>query len=58
MVDEIIEIIKKKFKNKCGIVYCLSRKDCDDTAARLMTVMTNEIVRIFLPVITIVLKAF
>ncbi|XP_022673087.1 Bloom syndrome protein homolog isoform X1 [Varroa destructor] len=37
VVDEIIEIIKKKFKNKCGIVYCLSRKDCDDTAARLMT---------------------
>ncbi|XP_032687274.1 Bloom syndrome protein homolog isoform X2 [Odontomachus brunneus] len=33
--DEIVAMIMTKFKNVCGIVYCLSRKDCDDYAAHL-----------------------
>lgn len=28
-------MIMTKFKNACGIVYCLSRKDCDDYAAHM-----------------------
>lgn len=30
--DEIIQKIQIAFKNDCGIVYCLSRKDCDSIA--------------------------
>lgn len=33
--DEVVAMIMTKFKNVCGIVYCLSRKDCDDYAAHL-----------------------
>ncbi|XP_035730274.1 Bloom syndrome protein homolog isoform X1 [Vespa mandarinia] len=33
--DEVIAMIKTKFKNQCGIVYCLSRKDCDDYALQM-----------------------
>ncbi|XP_071636084.1 uncharacterized protein Blm [Temnothorax longispinosus] len=33
--DEVVAMIMTKFKNTCGIVYCLSRKDCDDYAAHL-----------------------
>ncbi|KAG7204709.1 hypothetical protein KM043_005123 [Ampulex compressa] len=33
--DEVIGMIKTKYKNVCGIVYCLSRKDCDDYAAQM-----------------------
>lgn len=33
--DEIVAMIMTKFKNACGIVYCLSRKDCDDYAAQM-----------------------
>ncbi|KAL0125423.1 hypothetical protein PUN28_004506 [Cardiocondyla obscurior] len=33
--DEVVAMIKTKFKNACGIVYCLSRKDCDDFAAHM-----------------------
>lgn len=33
--DETIAMIKTKWKNECGIVYCLSRKECDDYAAQL-----------------------
>lgn len=31
-VVEIIAMIKGKYKNSCGIVYCFSRKECDDFA--------------------------
>lgn len=31
-------IILKKYTGKCGIVYCLSRKDCDTTASKLLQV--------------------
>lgn len=30
--DEIIDMVKRNFRNDCGIVYCLSRKDCDSFA--------------------------
>ena len=30
--DDMINIIQLQFKNKTGIVYCLSKKDCDETA--------------------------
>ncbi|XP_012061764.1 PREDICTED: Bloom syndrome protein homolog [Atta cephalotes] len=33
--DEIVATIMTKFKNTCGIVYCLSRKDCEDYAAHM-----------------------
>ncbi|CAL7945068.1 unnamed protein product [Xylocopa violacea] len=33
--DEVIAMIKAKYKNDCGIVYCLSRKDCDDYAMHM-----------------------
>ncbi|KAK2579825.1 hypothetical protein KPH14_007511 [Odynerus spinipes] len=33
--DEVVAMIQTKFKNKCGIVYCLSRKDCDDYAVQM-----------------------
>ncbi|OQR76856.1 Bloom syndrome protein-like [Tropilaelaps mercedesae] len=36
VVEEVISIILKKYRGKCGIVYCLSRKDCDATAAKLI----------------------
>lgn len=35
---EIANLIKEKYKNQSGIIYCLSRKECDDTA----TFMCNE----------------
>ena len=30
--DDLSNIIQQQFRNKTGIVYCLSKKDCDDTA--------------------------
>ncbi|EFN70165.1 Bloom syndrome protein-like protein [Camponotus floridanus] len=33
--DEVIAMIMTKYRNTCGIVYCLSRKDCDDYAAQM-----------------------
>lgn len=34
-VTDIISLIKAKFPRVTGIVYCLSRKECDSTAAKL-----------------------
>ncbi|XP_028966599.1 Bloom syndrome protein homolog [Galendromus occidentalis] len=34
-VTHIIKLISNKYFEKSGIVYCLSRKDCDQTAAKL-----------------------
>ena len=28
-------MIKNKWQNKCGIVYCFSRKECEDIASEL-----------------------
>ncbi|XP_033216323.1 Bloom syndrome protein homolog [Belonocnema kinseyi] len=33
--EEVIGLIKSKYRNESGIVYCLSRKDCDDYAAQM-----------------------
>ena len=34
-VDDLTAIIQQQFKNKTGIIYCLSKKDCDDLAKDL-----------------------
>ena len=34
-LEEVIATIKSKYKNECGIVYCLSRKDCDEYAMQI-----------------------
>ncbi|GBM52734.1 Bloom syndrome [Araneus ventricosus] len=36
VVQDIIKLIHTKFKNLCGIVYCLSRNDCDALAVELV----------------------
>ena len=33
--DETIAMIKSKWKNECGIVYCFSRNDCDSYAEQM-----------------------
>ena len=35
MISELTELIANKFKSKSGIVYCLSRAECDDIAKAL-----------------------
>lgn len=34
-LNDIITLIKSKFARSSGIIYCLSRKDCDSTAEKL-----------------------
>jgi superfamily II DNA helicase RecQ len=34
-LDKILNIIKKKFQNKCGIVYCISRNECESVSTFL-----------------------
>lgn len=38
-IKDIQDLIKSKFPRACGIVYCLSRKECDQMAARLKEVI-------------------
>lgn len=33
--QQVVDLIKNKFNNQCGIVYCISRRDCDTCAQRL-----------------------
>ncbi|XP_014206098.1 Bloom syndrome protein homolog [Copidosoma floridanum] len=33
--DAVVDLVVGKFKNECGIVYCLSRSDCDLCASAL-----------------------
>ena len=35
MIDEITELILQRFSKKSGIIYCLSRNECDDVAQAL-----------------------
>lgn len=35
LLTEITEIITQRFNRKSGIIYCLSKKECDDLAASL-----------------------
>ncbi|KAF2760812.1 hypothetical protein EJ05DRAFT_535718 [Pseudovirgaria hyperparasitica] len=35
ILGEIVEFIKARHRGKCGIIYCLSRKKCEDVAAKL-----------------------
>ncbi|CAL4100970.1 unnamed protein product, partial [Meganyctiphanes norvegica] len=35
IITEIAALIKAKYRNQCGILYCLSRKECDETAEDL-----------------------
>lgn len=35
ILDNIAEIINTSYKNKSGIIYCLSRKKCEDVAEKL-----------------------
>lgn len=32
----MIEFIRTKHPNKCGIVYCLSRRECEEVANKLL----------------------
>lgn len=36
-IDEMTELILTKFKYESGIVYCLTRNDCESTAAKLQS---------------------
>ena len=35
MITEITEVISKRFDRKSGIIYCLSRRECDEVAQSL-----------------------
>lgn len=35
LLDPITEIIKSSYRNQCGIIYCLSRKKCEEVAKAL-----------------------
>ena len=44
ITGEIGELILSKYRNKCGIIYCLSRKECDTVAADLKKLKRSTIV--------------
>lgn len=35
VTDEVIRLINTNYKNQSGIVYCLSRKECDSVSSDL-----------------------
>lgn len=35
LMNEVVELIKQKFSRQSGIVYCLSRRECDEVAKHL-----------------------
>jgi bloom syndrome protein len=43
-MSDMVSFIKEKYANKCGIIYCLARKDCEKVAQKLR-------VTLFLPTI-------
>lgn len=36
LVDEIANLIKSKFENESGIIYCLTTKDCENLSEKLV----------------------
>ena len=40
---DLTSIIQQQFKNKTGIIYCLSKKDCDDLAKDLRKAAIMEV---------------
>jgi len=40
-VEDIAAIIRQKYQGKTGIVYCCSRRDCEEVAAKLREARTN-----------------
>ena len=34
-IDDIIALIKTQYAGKCGIIYCLSRKNCEEMSTKL-----------------------
>jgi len=34
-VEDIIQVIREKFMYQSGIIYCLSRKECEELCAEL-----------------------
>ena len=34
-IDEIASLVNGEYQNKCGIIYCLARKEVDETVAKL-----------------------
>lgn len=35
LVDDLVQLIRARFHNQSGIVYCFSKKDCDKLSAQL-----------------------
>lgn len=35
ILSDMVNFIKEKYTNKCGIIYCLARKDCEKVAQKL-----------------------
>ena len=35
IMDDIVELCDRSYRNKCGIIYCLSRANCEQTAEKL-----------------------
>ncbi len=35
IIESIVEFINQYYKNDCGILYCLSKRDCEETSAKL-----------------------
>jgi bloom syndrome protein len=33
--DDVVNLLRTRFKGKCGIIYCISRKDCEKLAETL-----------------------
>lgn len=33
--EDIVKFINEKYRNSCGILYCVSKKDCEETCGRL-----------------------
>ena len=44
VLEQMAQLIRTKYKKKCGIIYCLSRKNCEEVAEGLNRLLyTNEV---------------